>query len=113
MCVKICVSASMWHFLCLFFFVFFSSLVVLSYSDLGVFVLSYFTFIPQMTACFLRRDIKIINSEEMGGEEKLKEIRGQGTIARKYCMKKSCFRKKEDKGKMGFLRQEETKLEEG
>lgn len=99
---------------CAFFFlVFFSSLVVLSYSDLGVSVLSYFTFIPQMTACFLRRDIKVINSEGMGGEEKLREIGGRGTIARKYCMKKSCFRKKEDKGKMGFLRQEETKLEEG
>lgn len=96
-----------------FFFVFFSSLVVLSYSDLGVSVLSYFTFIPQMTVCFLRRDIKVINSEGMGGEEKLREIGGRGTIARKYCMKKNCFRKKEDKGKIRFLRQEETKLEEG
>lgn len=112
MCEDLCLCIYK-HFLCLFFLSFFSTLVVLFYSDLGVSVLSYFTFIPQMTACFLRRDIKAINSEGMGGEEKLREIGGRGTIARKYCMKKNCFRKKEDKGKMGFLRQEETKLEEG
>lgn len=98
---------------CAFFFVFFSSLVVLSCSDLGVSVLSYFTLIPQMTACFLRSYIKDVNSEGMGGEKELREMGGWKTITRKYCMKKNYFKKKKDKGKMGFLGQEETKLEEG
>lgn len=66
----------------------------LSYSDLGVSVLSYFTFIPQMTDCFLRRDIKGVNSEGMGGEKELREIGGWKTITREYCMKKNYFKKK-------------------
>lgn len=69
--------------------------------------------IPQIPGCFLRRDIKGINSEGMGGEEELREIGEWETITRKYCMKKNHFKKKKEKGKMRFLRQEKTKWEEG
>lgn len=89
-------------FLCLF-----PSLVFLSYSDLFVCSLLFYFYSPS-DSLFPKERQKDVDSEGRGNGEKLREVGGLETITRKYCMKKNYFQRKKNKGKMGFLRQEEA-----
>lgn len=71
-------------FLCFFLWLFFNSLVVLSYSSL--FLICLILIILRMPVCFLRKDRVW---QRMGGEvgEELRGAEGGETIARIYCIK--------------------------
>lgn len=86
----------------------------LSFSFFGFSVLFWFVcfffiyFYSPSDSLFPKERQKGVDSEGRGDGEKLREVGGLENITRKYCMKKNYFQRKKNKGKMGFLRQEET-----